>query len=148
MSTRSALDIQVGGAHYKDSKIQPVEYIHANGIGFMEGSAIKYLSRHKKKNGRQDVEKALHFCQLLLDLEYPRPIDETKARPLVIDSSTEKGCLVMALAERIMLSQHYSIAQLRKEIAYVEHMEEIHLNKAQSALDTGFRTESGHHFQD
>lgn len=75
--TNSSLKVQVGGDHYKKCKIQPVEYIHANGIGFMEGSAIKYLSRHRQKNGRQDVEKALHFCQLLLDLEYPRS-DSTK----------------------------------------------------------------------
>lgn len=141
--SNSALDIQVGGSHYKDSKIQPVEYIHANGIGFMEGSVIKYISRHNKKNGRQDVEKALHFCQLLLDLQYPAPVDETKARPLKIDSSTEKGYLVMRLAEQIMLSEHYSTHQLRKEIAHIQHMEEVFLNR-----NTSFQTESGHIFQD
>lgn len=65
------LDTQVGGGHYKDLKIQPVEFIHANGLGFMEGAVIKYVARHKAKNGRQDLEKAIHFLQLLLELEYP-----------------------------------------------------------------------------
>lgn len=67
---KGALSTQVAGSHYKEAVIQPVEYIHANGIGFMEGSAIKYLTRHKKKGGAADVRKALHFCQLILELEY------------------------------------------------------------------------------
>ena len=66
----SALDVQVAGNHYKDLAIQPVEYIHANNIGYMEGNVIKYVSRHKSKNGADDVRKALHYCQLLLKLEY------------------------------------------------------------------------------
>lgn len=68
---QSALDTQIGGGHYKDQKIQPVEYIHANGLGFMEGNVIKYVTRHKSKNGAQDLKKAIHYCQLLLQLEYP-----------------------------------------------------------------------------
>ena len=54
----SAKDIQIGGQHYKDMAIQPVEYIHRNGLGFCEGAVIKYVSRHKSKNGAQDIEKA------------------------------------------------------------------------------------------
>jgi hypothetical protein len=70
----SANQTQVGGSHYKDMKIQPVDYIHANGIGFIEGSVIKYVSRHKSKNGKQDLEKAIHFLQLLIEREYPNEI--------------------------------------------------------------------------
>lgn len=66
----AALDRQVGGGHYKDMAIQPVEYIHRNGLGFCEGAVIKYVSRHKSKNGAQDIEKAIHFLHLLLELEY------------------------------------------------------------------------------
>lgn len=66
----SALSKQVSGTHYKALKIQPVEYIHANGIGFCEGNAIKYLSRHKEKNGAADIRKAIHFCEIILELEY------------------------------------------------------------------------------
>ena len=67
----SALDVQTGGDHYKNMKIQPVEYIHANGLGFLEGCVIKYVSRFRNKNGRQDLEKAKHFIDLLIQLEYP-----------------------------------------------------------------------------
>jgi hypothetical protein len=66
-----ALSVQEGGSHYKGMKIQPVEYIHANGLSFCEGSVVKYVSRHKAKNGKQDLLKARHFIDLLIELEYP-----------------------------------------------------------------------------
>lgn len=66
-----ALARQVGGDHYKDTAIQPVEFIQKNGLGFCEGNAIKYICRHKKKGGKQDLEKAIHYLQLLLEMEYP-----------------------------------------------------------------------------
>ena len=61
---------QVGGSHYKDMAIQPVEYIHANGLPFIEGAIVKYASRHREKGGAQDVRKIIHFARLLLKLEY------------------------------------------------------------------------------
>lgn len=67
----SALETQVGGGHYKDMKIQPVEFIHANKIPYIEGCVIKYVCRHRSKNGKQDIEKAIHFLQLLIEQEYP-----------------------------------------------------------------------------
>jgi hypothetical protein len=66
----SPLQTQVGGSHYKDMKIQPAEYNHANGIGHLAGDAIAYISRYKSKNGRQDLEKAIHSLQLLIQMEY------------------------------------------------------------------------------
>lgn len=66
----SALDKQEGGSHYKKLKIQPVEYITANEIPFIEGNIIKYATRHRDKNGAQDIRKIIHFCELLLQLEY------------------------------------------------------------------------------
>jgi hypothetical protein len=65
----SALATQEGGGHYKDLAIQPVEYIHANGIGYFEGCVIKYVTRWKMKNGMEDLRKARHFIDLLLELE-------------------------------------------------------------------------------
>lgn len=65
-----AKEIQVGGSHYKDLKIQPIEYIHANGLDYFEGNVIKYITRHRKKNGKQDLEKAKHYIDLLIELEY------------------------------------------------------------------------------
>lgn len=63
------LDIQVGGSHYKDMAIQPIEYIQANGLGFFEGNAIKYLTRWKSKGGIQDLEKAKHYIEMLIEFE-------------------------------------------------------------------------------
>lgn len=60
---------QVGGTHYKDLAIQPVEYIHANKIGYFEGNVIKYVTRWKDKNGIADLEKAKHYIDLLIELE-------------------------------------------------------------------------------
>jgi hypothetical protein len=65
----SALNTQVAGGHYKSLKIQPIEYIHANGIPFAEGSVIKYVTRWRDKGGIADLEKAKHFLELLIELE-------------------------------------------------------------------------------
>jgi len=68
----TALDKQVGGTHYKGDVIQHVEYCQKNKIPWCESAAIKYIVRHRKKNGRQDIEKAIHYLELLLDIEYPK----------------------------------------------------------------------------
>lgn len=62
---------QVGGTHYSGLKIQPTEYIHANKLGFIEGNIIKYVTRHSQKNGKEDLLKALHYLQQLIEYEYP-----------------------------------------------------------------------------
>lgn len=64
------LETQIDGTHYKDCAIQPVVFIHANKIPFIEGNAIKYICRHRSKHGRKDVEKAIHYLQILLETEY------------------------------------------------------------------------------
>lgn len=66
----SALDVQTGGDHYKSQAIQPIEYIHANGLGFCEGNVIKYVTRFRNKNGIEDLKKARHYLDLLIELEY------------------------------------------------------------------------------
>ena len=58
---------QVGGNHYKKYKIQPVEFIIKNNIGFCEGNIIKYILRFKEKGGVKDLEKAKHYIELLID---------------------------------------------------------------------------------
>lgn len=75
--TSSALNIQVGGGHYKDMRIQPVEYIHANNLSFLEGNVVKYITRHKTKNKAQDIRKIIHYCTLILQLEYNETYNET-----------------------------------------------------------------------
>jgi len=65
------LDKQIGGDHYKDCKIQPVEYIHANQLDYFEGNVIKYVTRHRTKGeGKKDIEKAIHYAELILELYY------------------------------------------------------------------------------
>ena len=69
-STESALDRQVGSSqHYKDFKIQPIEFITANKLSFIQGNVIKYICRYDKKNGKEDIDKAIHYCELLKELE-------------------------------------------------------------------------------
>ena len=67
----SALTEQVGGSHYVDMPIQPVEFIHKNGLDFLQGNVIKYVCRFRNKNGEADLRKARHFIDLLIELEYP-----------------------------------------------------------------------------
>jgi len=65
----SALDTQVGGSHYKNMTIQPVEFIERNNLGFCVGNIIKYVCRYKDKNGIEDLKKARHYIDLLIDME-------------------------------------------------------------------------------
>ena len=62
---------QVGGSHYKDCKIQPVEFIVGNDLTFLEGNIIKYITRHRRKGeGRKDIEKVIHYAEMILEMEY------------------------------------------------------------------------------
>lgn len=67
----SATGEQVGGDHYRVMVIQPAEYAQRNGLGYCEGNVVKYVSRHRSKHGRQDLEKAIHYLRLLIEMEYP-----------------------------------------------------------------------------
>lgn len=62
-------DHQEGGSHYKSLAIQPIKYIHANGIGFAEGCVIKYVTRWRAKGGVADLRKARHVLDMLIELE-------------------------------------------------------------------------------
>lgn len=68
-----ALGEQVGGDHYKDMKIQPFEYALANEIPYVEGTIIKYVSRWRKKGGLEDLKKARHALDVLIEFESVRP---------------------------------------------------------------------------
>ena len=65
----TANDIQHGGDHYKNKPIEPWDYIEANGIGFLDGNAIKYLTRWRDKNGIEDLKKARHYVDKLIEVE-------------------------------------------------------------------------------
>jgi hypothetical protein len=64
-----SLKKQVGGDHYKKLKIQPIEYALANDLGICEHAVVKYVSRWKDKNGVEDLRKAIHYIEMLIQRE-------------------------------------------------------------------------------
>lgn len=60
-------EIQVGGKHYREMKIQPIEYITQNKLSYSEGNVIKYVSRWRKKGGVEDLRKAKHYIEMLIE---------------------------------------------------------------------------------
>ena len=71
----SAFRRQEGGDHYTRLKIQPLEYIYANNLGFCEGNVVKYVTRWKYKNGLQDLEKSLHYVDFLIEFYNTKSIE-------------------------------------------------------------------------
>ena len=67
---KNPYDDQVGGDHYKKYIIQPSEFINKNRLLFPEGSAIKYIVRHQDKRGKEDLEKAKHFIDMIIERDY------------------------------------------------------------------------------
>lgn len=66
----SAKASQVGGDHYKNMPIQPFEFSFRNNLNNGQSSVIKYVCRYKNKNGKEDLLKAIHVLQLMIELEY------------------------------------------------------------------------------
>ncbi len=66
-----ALDKQVGGGHYKDMPIQPIEFAMVNKLDACQTKIIKYVCRHESKNGKIDLEKAKHMIDMLIEFKYP-----------------------------------------------------------------------------
>jgi hypothetical protein len=68
-ATERAIDKQIGGKHYTGFKIQPIEFITKNKLSFIQGCIVKYICRYDKKNGKEDLDKIIHYCELLKELE-------------------------------------------------------------------------------
>lgn len=81
---QTALDVQIGGGHYKDFAIQPIEFTMKNSLNFCQGNIIKYVCRYNHKNGIEDLKKAKHYIDLLIQLEYQ---DENKRESSVQENS-------------------------------------------------------------
>jgi hypothetical protein len=64
------LNSQVGGSHYKDYEISPALFLQKNRVPFCEANAIKYILRHRLKGGRLDLEKAIHYITIVIEMEY------------------------------------------------------------------------------
>jgi hypothetical protein len=86
----SALDEQVSGSHYKNKVIQPVEYIYMNNIGYMEGNVIKYISRWQDKGGLNDLLKAKHYIELLIELQTKKKEIECQNDVIATFGTTQK----------------------------------------------------------
>lgn len=69
-------EIQIGGTHYRDMKIQPLDFIMANNLDYCQANVVKYICRHEAKNGREDLEKAKHYIDLLIAAKYEK--DQTQ----------------------------------------------------------------------
>ena len=65
-----SLDKQHGGKHYQSFKIQPAEFINENQLLFAEGNAIKYICRHSAKGKEEDIKKAIHYLEMILERDY------------------------------------------------------------------------------
>jgi hypothetical protein len=72
----SAYDKQIGGSHYRSLKIQPSKFVIENELLFPEGNVIKYICRHRFKNGKEDLLKAIHFIEMIIERDYSKT--ETK----------------------------------------------------------------------
>lgn len=70
----SSSNNEVGGNHYKKLKISPVEYIRANNLDFFEGNVVKYVSRHRYKNGEEDIIKCVDYLRMILEDEYGKKL--------------------------------------------------------------------------
>ena len=70
MQRKKSLTRQVGGNHYREYAIQPAEFINKNKLLFAEGNAIKYICRHSSKGGIQDIDKAIHYLEMVKERDY------------------------------------------------------------------------------
>ena len=87
----SSLSDQIGGSHYKEFVIQPVEFCFINKIPYLEATAIKYLCRWRKKNGLEDLQKAKHFIDLLIELEENYGEHTKSAKPVQVGLDLSDG---------------------------------------------------------
>ena len=77
----SAYKKQIGGSHYLKFKIQPSRFVVENKLLYPEGSVIKYILRHQDKGGKEDLEKAKHFIDMIIERDYKTEKDERQNTP-------------------------------------------------------------------
>ena len=105
---------QIGGDHYQSMKIQPSEFINKNNLPFAEGNAIKYLCRHKQKGQKKDLEKAIHYCQMAIDRDYPEK-GKTVSENLQDELEPIKDFLEEAEKEKKELEESYKESRRQTE---------------------------------
>lgn len=122
-----ATDVQIGGSHYKDMAMQPIELIVTLRCSFIQGCIIKYISRYKNKNGAQDIRKCIHYAQLAIELGDKRRCND-KALSMNINRYILKNKLTI-LQRRIITQAVYNnytqVIQYCKELLQLEYPENV-----------------------
>ena len=78
---KNPYDKQIGGSHYQKFKIQPSKFVIENELLYPEGCVIKYILRHRLKGKRQDLEKAIHFIEMIIERDYPTKEIKKETKP-------------------------------------------------------------------
>lgn len=102
---------QIGGTHYKTA-IQPVQYIYANNLNFFEGNVIKYITRHRSKGGKADLEKAIHYIEMLMEFEYSEKTAKDKNDPANYNVKKQtlcNNCIFSELGENAIIGRKCSV---------------------------------------
>lgn len=84
----NVLDTQVGGSHYKNMRFQPIELISLLGLDFCQGNVVKYVARHHKKGGREDLDKAKHYCRMAMEMESRSSLTEMTVLQVTLASKS------------------------------------------------------------
>lgn len=119
----NVLSSQVGGNHYKDMLLQPIELIAALRCSFIQGCIIKYISRYKAKNGAEDIKKCIHYAQLAIQLR-----DKRKCNDKILSMSLNRYILKnkLTIIQRRIITQavynnYVQVIQHCKELIRIEY---------------------------
>jgi hypothetical protein len=107
--TKTANSVQIGGDHYRKGGIQPWDYILANNLGYLEGTAIKYISRWKYKNGVEDLRKAIHFLEKLIEHYYAQEQAVQVALDEDLSDSGDADWTGVGLGPRVVYDKSYRL---------------------------------------
>jgi hypothetical protein len=105
--TSAANAKQIGGQHYKTNAIQPWDYILSNNLGYLEGTAIKYITRWKSKNGVEDIKKAIHFLEKLIEHYYEQEQAVQVAVDKGVSDSGDVDWAGMGLGPKVVLGKPF-----------------------------------------
>ena len=122
-----ATDVQIGGSHYKDMAMQPIELIVTLRCSFIQGCIIKYISRYKNKNGAQDIRKCIHYAQLAIELGDKRRCND-KALSMNINRYILKNKLTIfqrRIITQAVYNNYTQIIQYCKELLQLEYPENV-----------------------
>ena len=109
---------QTGGDHYSRLAIEPIDYIEGNKLGYSEGNVVKYISRHKNKNGLEDIQKCVDYCCIIAEKEYGASLNvpsigTTSTTEDAIDAYQELYAMMARLVEH-----SYSDARIQQDVMY------------------------------